>query len=685
MTDVSEDLSIELRRRLIDDSNILHKNQALYERVITACSEDGLEWSECEAVFKELGCYKKWAPKIVKASREAQGVPTIGGDPAPKGMPVRDAFSDAPKDLIHEDATAPPGWGYADPRAAVFQIIEKMVDNVPVVKRLPVSYDPVVISRRMQDVDSGNIMLELAWRVGRNWKTHTFDRDVCFSSRDLVRTAAHGVPVGTDNSLDLVKYLRAYEHHNLPVIMRGYVNSSMGWQGAPGDFAAHGFLCGKQQIGGNGKRIELHIGDGDRRAAAEFDSAGTLEGWREAIAPIAKWPIVQVGLYASLAAPLVAILEAPNCIVEWCGETTGGKTVTLQIAGSAWRNGGAKPATWNTTINGLEARASVLCDMPFIIDDTAEVPESKRRDLLTSAIYMLESGHTRIRANKDLTERASKTWRTVVLSTGEYMLAEYAGTGGAPARVLTFWGPPFGVSDPRTGEIITSMMAGLRRNYGLAGPAVVKWLIENRERWDEFRDNFARYISVIRSIIISPAAMRLAPVVALLEISAQIAHEVLGLPWTTTMMDNPIILQALERAVHNATTSANKARLAWEHALSYGESRRSQWIPWGETPKAADEPSTGWLGWRKIGATNDLADDEEREDLLAWHPPQLKRVLAEVGAPYEATLRSWRDHGVIRAQGVRTTSVVRCDGTRSSNRVVLMRTTRTPWSEDAPE
>lgn len=685
MTDVSEDLSVELRRRLIDDSNILHKNQALYERVITACSEDGLEWSECEAVFKELGCYKKWAPKIVKASREARGVPTIGGDPAPKGMPVRDAFTDAPKELVSEDATAPPGWGYNDPRAAVFQLIEKMVDNVPVVKRLPVTYDPIVISRRMQDVDSGNIMLELAWRVGRKWNTHTFDRDVCFSSRDLVRTAAQGVPVGTDNSLDLVKYLRAYEHHNLPVIMRGYVNSSMGWQGAPGDFAAHGFLCGKKQIGGNGKRIELHIGDGDRRSAAEFESSGTLEGWREAIAPIAQWPLVQVGLYASLAAPLIAILEAPNCIVEWCGETSGGKTVTLQVAGSPWKNGASKPATWNTTINGLEARAAVLCDMPFIIDDTAEVPESKRRDLLTSAIYMLESGHTRVRANKDLTERASKTWRTVVLSTGEYMLAEYAGTGGAPARVLTFWGPPFGPSDPETGETIATMMAGIRRNYGLAGPAVVKWLIENRERWDLLRDNYARYVSTIRSLIISPAAMRLAPVVALLECAAQVAHEALGLPWTTTMMDNPLILEALERAVQTATTSANKARLAWEHALSYGTSRRAQWIVWGETPRGTDEPSTGWLGWRRVGSTAPEADEEDREDLLAWHPSQLKRVLAEVGAPYEATLRSWRDHGVIRSQGARTAIVIRPDGTRAVHRLVVVKTNRTPWNDEPVE
>lgn len=673
----SEDLAVELGRRLQQDPHILDKNQALLDRVVLARVEDKLTWSQILAVLRQFNLVRRWEGRITKLSRELQGIPTIGGDPAPSCQPVKDVWQDAP---VHDEAACPPGFGFGDPRAAVFELVERVVEGTAVYKRVPVSFDPIVIKRRIMHIDREKILIELAWKTEAGWKSRSYDRKMIASSREIIAAADDGLCVRSDNALALVKYLGAYENHNMINIEPGYANSSMGWQGNEKDPTKHGFLCGNQQIGGNGKSIELHS-EGDRRSFSEVGQAGTLEGWREAVNVVERWPIARVGLYASLAAPLIAILDAPNCIVEWSGNTSGGKSVTLNIAQSCWKNGAAKLPTWNTTVNGLEARAQILNDMPFIVDDTAEVQESKRRDLLTSAVYMLESGHTRTRASKDMSERPSKTWRTIVLSTGEYTLAEHAGTGGAAARVLSFWGAPCGAPSDETGEAIDTMMAGFRKHHGHAGPAMVKWLCEHRYQWDHLNSIFRKLISTVKRSIKSPAAMRLAPTVALLEISAMLAHDVLGLSWKhTSMLHDTTILAAIERAVQYATVSSNKARQAWEHVVSFADSRRSQWVPWGEVPKSGAEPAGGWLGWKSVSQPND-----EEGDLLAWLPSQLKRVLTDAGYPFDATVRSWRDVGVLEAGSGRNTKVVCADGTRVGHRLHCVRSTKTVWNDEDDE
>jgi hypothetical protein len=679
--EVVEDLASELARRLRDDPKILHKNQAMFERCVAARVEDGLAWSEIMDVLRQFKIVRDWERKITKAAREMQGVPTIGGDPAPENPPVHDFWRDAP---VSSDASAPPGWGYGDPRCAIFEIVEKYVDGAPVVKRMPASYDPIVITQRIQQKETGDILFELAWRTDRSWHSAIYERDTVFCTRKIVDCARQGLPVGTDNAMQVVKYLRAYEHHNLHCIGIGYVRSTMGWLGDEDDLGHHGFLCGNTQIGGNGQRIEFR-GDG----ASEFSSKGTFEGWCAAMERSQRWPAVRIALCASLAAPLIGIVGAPNCAIELHGDTSGGKTSVLKQARSAWCSTKSKIPTWNTTINGIETRAQALNDLPFFVDDTAEVQESKRRDLLGAAIYMLESGHTRMRATKDLGQRPAKTWRTIVISTGEYSLADYVGTGGAAARVLSFWGAPYGAASEETGTEIAHVLGDLGKHYGHAGPMLVEWLCEHRDRWDEFAAQYQLLVSDVRKLFKSNAAMRLSETIALLELTARIVSSALGLPWLTILGDGTVC-EMIEKAIGRSCAMSNKPKQAWQHMISIADARGDQWIPWGHLASERD-PIGGWFGWRKARSSDPTApaddplvpNDPGRGDLLAWHPSQLRKILEDARFPVEPTLLSWRAQGIILSRDDRTTCSIRCAGRNNPTaRVIVVRRNMTPWDDE---
>lgn len=698
--DDTKDLAAELSSRLRDSERVLYKNAALLERVVLACvqslrGESGLVWSECRAVLKSARIIKEWEPQILKKAKALLGIPSIGGPASSSENAVRETWKDAP---VAEEASAPFGWIFGEPSAAICKVITKIVDGMEVKKYIPVCFEPVVITQIVQQKEDSSIFFELAWLVGSEWHTRIWPRDTLFSARKIVDCSAFGLPVASDNASFVVEYLRAYEHHNRQYLARTYSSSSTGWLGNDDDLGHHGFLAGNRQIGANGQQV-YYTG----KAAADYKTVGTLEGWREGIAIGLRWPAMRLALLASLAAPLIGVVGAPNMIVEWISDTTGGKTVALKYARSVWMSGTSKPPTWFATVNGLESHVQGLNDLPVFIDDTAEIPESKRRDVLSSAVYMLESGHTKLRSGKDLVQRDSATWRSIVLSTGEYALSDHISTGGASARVLSLYGRPTGASSSETGALLRKMMLLLGKNYGHAGPMLVKWLCDNQEKWpaleteygsitEDFRAKlvaFAKYRSENKQEgdpSVAPATMRLSETIAMLQITNRICIEAGILDWGAwSPLEDGQVLTMIGHALDQASRMANKARIAYEHVVSLSYARNKQWIPWGDGPPK-DEPSGGWLGWRRFDkATIEpaISGSDGRPvagALLAWFPGQLKSVLEHAGFQFEATVKTWRSEGLLVASQDRMTYRAKFAGDGNVVSAYVLRATRTKWS-----
>ncbi len=651
-----EDLAHLLSETLrTDPSAALDKD--MLERLAYAYMDDPRKWHECKVVLKQYRMVRDVEPHVKMLVREFNQIPSIGGlaDAEPS---ISEVWPDAP---VGDDVYAPSNYSIQQGTPAIERIESRMLNDMPVQKRVPVCLDPLVITRRIGNTQTKEISLEVQFRTGAGWRKTIVDRSTMLNARKIVDTAQLGLPVASDNAMELVSWVRHYEHCNRDHIPLGYASNRMGWQGDDENRTRHGFICGLQQIGGNGLAVELDGGSGDMAEARDVRTRGTFEGWRNAVRRLAHFPAVRIALCASLASVLIAVVDGPNGVVEWAGRTSTGKSTVLRVAQSCWRSAATPMATWNSTIIGVEAVAHFFCDLPLIIDDTSTAVEGGRSQSLGKVIYQLVSGRARGRATRHGSQKLRNRWRTMVLASGETPLGELAKAEGASARVLTFWSAPLGASNPDTGALVNSCMRELAENSGHAGPRVIQWLCSNRDRWDDIRAMYSEATSRLRREVCTPAASRLAEIVALLECAAWVGAEAGCLPWQPTrLLDERELLDAIRGAVDIATASSDRAYDAWEHLMGDAESRPKSWHPWGEHPKADRDPVGGWLGYVNFGGGE-----------YAWFPSQLNKALENAGFTPAAVLRAWKDLGVIRGCE-RQRFVGRCRpfGTREQKRLI---------------
>lgn len=638
--DVPEDLAEELRTRLHRDPHALQKNAGLFERVVLAYIEQGLLWDRCRAVLREIrGMSSVWLPRIKLAAHKQQGIQQIG-EPGPDRPRVVDVWG--PNAPVSDEAEIPRGWGANGIDCALYQEVVRQVDGMSVTRQMPISYDPIVIRRVIEHEDQRSIMLELVWRRGTRWYIAIYDRDEVFKKNGLVAAAADGAPVGDDNSIDLVRFLRAYENHNLAHIEHDYASSSMGWKGDVDDPTADGFLCGNVHMcrDEDARHFMLKpMGPGDEEEARAIRKGGNFDRWKLSVAKVQAYPAVRIAIYAGLASVMLPILGAPNVIVEWVNRTSTGKTRVLQIVQSLWRSAMTFLTSWDNTVSNLESKAHLHSGLPLFVDDTKAVIGGKRgEEILGRAIYKYINGKGRGRDQRSGGQRSTISWRGVLFSTGETPSSDLAHAEGAAARVLSFWTKPWGESNPETGAMIDSLVEiELAENYGHAGPAFVQWLHEHRDLWPQARLAYDEATHKIRDTFKSPAADRLARVIALLEVTAALAHAADVIPWPPrSLLDDPEIQALLRVSVEQAEVGADDVMRAWEYMMSEVESRGAQWLDWGVVPSKTEGPSAGWIGWRR--ATS-----------LGWLKAKLQRTLEEGGFNADAIIRGLTERGMIRA------------------------------------
>jgi putative DNA primase/helicase len=103
--------------------------------------------------------------------------------------------------------------------------------------------------------------------------------------------------------------------------------------------------------------------------------------------------------------------------LNFFGPSSAGKTTLLQAAASVWGRG-ASPGyirTWRATANGLEGAAAGATDTALVLDEFGVV---EARDA-AAAFYGLANGSGKARAARDGSLREPKSWRVLILSSGE--------------------------------------------------------------------------------------------------------------------------------------------------------------------------------------------------------------------------------------------------------------------------
>ncbi|ECJ2472869.1 DUF927 domain-containing protein [Salmonella enterica] len=241
--------------------------------------------------------------------------------------------------------------------------------------------------------------------------------------------------------------------------------------------------------------------NGGSAAASGYTVSGTPESWRDSVARLAGGnPMMMLGVAASLAAPLIGLVNADGFGVHLFDNSTAGKTTTADIAASVWGYPDLLRLTWYGTALGIANEAEAHNDSLLPMDEIGQGTSAK--DVATSA-YTLFNGAGKLQGAKEGGNRELRRWRTVAISTGEKDVETFLAEEGIRAKagqLVRLLNIPMEKStvhhEHANGyDHARALKAAYTENYGATGREWVKWLASHqqeaknavkaaRERWD---------------------------------------------------------------------------------------------------------------------------------------------------------------------------------------------------------
>jgi putative DNA primase/helicase len=263
------------------------------------------------------------------------------------------------------------------------------------------------------------------------------------------------------------------------------------------------FVLPAETIGPKGsERVIL-----DASAVGPYEARGTLKDWQDGIGALATGHALPVlAISAAFAGPLLQLAGQEGGGVHIFGDSSQGKTTIIQAAASVWGRG-ATPGyvrAWRATANGLEGAAASASDTVLILD---ELSVMEARDV-QAALYGLANGTGKARAARDGSLREPKTWRVLILSTGEVAtgtkLAEDRGRkarAGQLVRMLDiqadrhlgFGAFDHGGMDNDAGALAKAFKHAATSAYGTAGPEFVRRIMAEEVTGEDVRAMVANF------------------------------------------------------------------------------------------------------------------------------------------------------------------------------------------------
>ena len=509
---------------------------------------------------------------------------------------------------------------------------------------------PIIISGRQKDLHTGVESVTLLWYRDDQWQERVVNRTTIATARLIVdELSQYGVNVTSSNAKDLVDYLSESEATNLAQLPKAIVTNQLGWVGERGK---SGFLLGHDLItprcaesktdSPNQKTIFRGADAGDDQIAAGFCCEGDYQKWLQGITLVKDCPQIMLAMYASLAAPLLAIFETPNFLVSLAGPTSCGKTTAVRIAASVWGNPNEQAATsvvktWSSTATWRERVPAVLNNLPFFLDDSKHVTH---REDVAKTIYGVVQGLGKGRGTiKGLARQMS--WKTVAIATGEQCLSSFSSDGGTRPRVLSLWGSPFGGIETENGKLARKVDLIVRQNYGHAGRQFIEYLMTNHSKWGSWQNGYDKKVNFFQTRSANagiPIAGRMAPYFAVIWVAAKLAHHCFKFDGKFNCPIDP-----LWQELTDAVREADRAAVALQFLYSWIGSHRDEFQWQRDSGKSA--PVQGWAGiWRpRHQSAAAKKKGEKNPEEVCFYRNRLDEILRAGEFEPDATLRAWRD------------------------------------------
>lgn len=320
---------------------------------------------------------------------------------------------------------------------------------------------PILPAEIITNVEDGTQKVRLAFCRSGRWVEQIVPKTIIANKSKIPELAGIGVAVTSESARNLVRYLAEVEQLNLESIPEVRATAKMGW-------CEDGFMpyTSSLSFDKDGRFDSLY---------STISSAGSRQKWMDFVLSIRASGRIEPRLV--MAASLASVLVKPCGLlpfwVDIWGKTGGGKSVCGMLAASVWADPeiGKYISKFDSTVAAFEANAGFLNNLPFVIDDTAEI-RRRMKDDFSQLIYQLSSGEGKSRSNTKLGLAQKTTWANTIICSGESPIITEQLQGGAINRVLEY--------EVDEGDIFPDGQAAaglLRNNYGFMGKEFIE-LIE---------------------------------------------------------------------------------------------------------------------------------------------------------------------------------------------------------------
>ena len=540
---------------------------------------------------------KEEAARLIMGAIKAAKEVDLEAKAAPAGL------DGAPIQLRQAD-----GWVFAN--EGIFRINKKT--------ELPelACKTPILISKRLVNLETGEEKVEVAYRRDKKWKAAVLPRPAVFTAKGITCLMELGCTVTSENARQVVRYLGELEAENMDLIPRTASVSSLGW-------------IGKDKfLPGHGDGIVLDADPSMARWATGYHAAGTYAGWKAAIGGQRGKYKFRFILAASFAAPLLRIVgQRIFMLYNWGGAKTG-KTAALKCALSVWGDWEKILASFNATNVAIERMAGFFRDLPMGIDERQLAGKDQQN--LEKMVYMIGSGAGRLRGTKTGGIQALTSWHTIALATGEEPLATSTSQAGVSARTIELYNGPF--TDEEDG---IAMHRAASADYGHAGPLYIGWVLKTEE--GDIRAAYAKMVEEVRKLA-PDLAMAHATEIAVVALADALADMWIFGNAAAPPADSKVPLQIPEASWNKAVRMA--ASVAAEQQSSgvddVNENARQYLVDWILSNKA------------NFGSTSVGQSLGTLEDGKAYiYPSLLSQALEKGGFSSRKTIRYLAEAGLI--------------------------------------
>jgi putative DNA primase/helicase len=540
-----------------DCGNLLSVTQALRAkypegRIIVCCDDDykqksknpgKIKGEEAAGKFGGVAVLPRWPDGFADRGSDFNDLASTQGlsvvrEQLQRGLNGWSA-ADVPPAGAEPAAPGADGMWAPPPYLCTAKGVSRIVDGMP---RALLAVPLWVAGVRIDAVDESHALV-VRWHRpngadGFDLRQRTVDRATLLNSRKIVDLQSSGFPVDTNTAAAVVEYLHASETAFLQKHERvdgEFVSAVTGWHGSD-DWQAPAFLFGRDRFGVGCPHFES-TNPALTRWVGKYSTSGVADVQLRTLQRVIDHsPDLATVIAVALGAPLLRVVSAPVFVLDICSGTSQGKTKALRVAASV--NGSPDAVlSWDSTPYALELHVNAMRGLSVCIDET----QRAKPDQVQKTVYDLTTTNGRMRGEKAGGVRATSQFESLVIATGEQSIADFGDAAGARARILTLWGPPWGIGSAHerhsdaTAAFQRDVIDRLGDHHGHAGRIFAGYVagLTTEER----RGLRSRYRALCNAVAADvevqspghPVGSRLAEYGAFLRLVGEVAEQVLGL------------------------------------------------------------------------------------------------------------------------------------------------------------